>query len=49
MATDWQILPEKGGFLDQEELLFEDLMTLTWRHGIIKEHIKANKGEENGS
>jgi hypothetical protein len=36
-SLDWKFLPEQGGLLDQPDWLIEDLTTIAWRRGKIKE------------
>ena len=33
----WEKLPYEGGLLDQPAWLIEDLMTINWRKGIVKD------------
>lgn len=34
---DWKFLPEEGGLLSQPDWLLEDLATIAWRRGRVKD------------
>jgi len=38
-ATGWKHLPLAGGLLDQPEALMDDLLTLSWLSGIVREQV----------
>jgi len=40
-ALDWNILPGSGGILDQEEALWEDLLTIRGRYKLLKDLFEA--------
>ena len=33
----WEKLPYEGGLLDQPDWLMDDLMTISWRKGVVKD------------
>lgn len=45
--SDWKILPDSGGFLDQNERLMHDIAIISYRHAIIKAHMDANESDSN--
>ena len=38
-SFDWKFMPEPGGLLDQPDWLIDDLLTISWRHQILKEMV----------
>ena len=43
--TGWQYLPYDGGLLDQPEWLFEDLMVIAWRKGVVEKMMQKGPGK----
>lgn len=42
-ATDWQHLPDSGGWFEQDESLIEDITLLARMAGFIREQMRANE------
>lgn len=40
-------MPERGGYLEQNEALMADVMKIQWRYSVLEEHHKANTGGDN--
>lgn len=49
-ATDWQILPGGGGWLDQDEALMRDVLLIARKATFVRAHVEVNEadGEQNG-
>jgi len=44
-ASDWHHLPEAGGWYGQDEMLMEDLATLSEMAGYVRAQIEVNEAE----
>ena len=44
-STGWTWLPYEGSFLDQPDWLLHDLMTISWRKGIVNEMLSPTPKE----
>ncbi|MBZ0306929.1 MAG: hypothetical protein K8I82_12740 [Anaerolineae bacterium] len=40
-ATDWKLLPESGGLLDQPEGLMQAVYTLSWLHQVCEQTVEV--------
>jgi len=44
-STGWTWLPYEGGLLDQPAWLIQDLMTISWRKGVVKDMLSPSPKE----
>jgi len=44
-ATEWQHLPDSGGFMAQDEALMEDIALLSRMAGFVREQLRVNNKE----
>lgn len=40
-ATDWKVLPESGGFFEQDEKLMNSIQQIQWLYTVRKMHYEA--------
>lgn len=42
-ASDWKLLPNAGGLMDQDEGLMQAVFTLAWLHEVIDQNYEFQK------